>query len=59
MRHKITHEIPLPIAHYPSPITHYPLPILQTLNMGAYSGSGNNYVATQINVMMNSVAVDA
>ena len=55
MRHKITHEIPLPITHY----TYYPLPILQSLNMGASSGSfGNDYVATQINVMMNSVAVD-
>ena len=44
-----------PITHY----TYYPLPILQSLNMGASSGSfGNDYVATQINVMMNSVAVD-
>ena len=32
----------------------------QTLNMSASSGSGgNNHVATQNNVMMNSVAVDA
>ena len=31
----------------------------QTLSMSASSGSGNNHVATQNNVMMNSVGVNA